>query len=423
MMAGKYNPLQKNKKRPSQKMNEVSFYNSIVTIIENDERMKASVAARELIEKLSTLLAEDNVGLFDKMTKMTILFEGFYRFVSDNSEIKKQLLLIRLQRWKNHFGTPTLLFLLSYQQQIDAISNRFKLIESGQVDIQDLAAVVGLEIDDDSNVAIDGEAIKNVVMPAVAESAGKLIKTNNPIGGFTTIPCDPYSKKFLSYVEEIAKHDGKVLEIGAAFGAASLEALSLGATVYCNDIDPKNLAVVSNRYFDGLNSDRNSGTGDSTKLVFVPGSFPDELSGLPKNSFDAILICRVLHFFKGETIEKSIKQMGELLKPGGKLFIICETPYLKNWKKFIPEFEKRVNQGIEWPGEITNPADYESSGRAVTLPAFVHWISKDILERTIKQSGLFEIEQSCYIDRAGQFPDDLILDGKESVGAVAVRKM
>lgn len=404
-------------------MNETSFYNSIVTIIENDERIKASFAAHELIEKLKMLLAEDNVGLFDKMTKMTILFEGFYRFISDNSEVKKQLLQVRLQRWKNHFGTPTLLFLLSYQQQIDAISNRFKLLDSGQVDIQELDVDLGLEIDNANKVVIDNAAMKNVAMPSIAESAGKLIKTHNPIGGFTTIPCDPYSKKFLSYVEEIAKHDGKVLEIGAAFGAASLEALSLGATVYCNDIDPKNLAVVSNRYFDGPSSDRNPGTGDSKKLVFVPGSFPNELSGLPKNSFDAILICRVLHFFKGEIIEKSIKQMGELLKPGGKLFIICETPYLKNWKSFIPEYEKRVDHAVEWPGEITSPADYESSGRAATLPTFVHWISKDIIDRTIKRSGLFEIEQSCYIDRAGQFPDDLILDGKESVGAVAVKRM
>jgi len=404
-------------------MNETSFFNSIVTIIENDERMKESVAARALIEKLKVLLDEDNVRLFDKMTKMTILFEGFYRFISDNSEIKKQLLQIRLQRWKNHFGTPTLLFLLSYQQQIDSICNQFKVLGNNQIDIQELDIDLNIETDSVNRVIVYKTAMKNVVMPVINESEGLLIKTHNPIGGFATIPCDPYSKKFLSYVEEIAKNDGKVLEIGAAFGAASLVALSLGTTVYCNDIDSKNLAVVSSRYFGEHDTDRNPNTGDSTKLVFVPGSFPDELSGLPKKSFDAILICRVLHFFKGETIEKSIKQMGELLKPGGKLFIICETPYLKNWESFIPEYEKRVDRGVEWPGEITNPADYESSGRVATLPTFVHWISKDIIDQTIKRTGLFEIEQSGYIDRAGQFPDDLILDGKESVGAVAVRRI
>ena len=122
-----------------------------------------------------------------------------------------------------------------------------------------------------------------------------------------------------------------MLEIGAAFGAASLQALAKGAKVFCNDIDPSNLAVVRNRHVkvDGIQQE--SVTGDDSKLVLVPGSFPDELAGLPKNYFDAILICSVLHFFTGEQIEKSLEQLSIHLKPGGKLFVVCETPYLKNW--------------------------------------------------------------------------------------------
>jgi ubiquinone/menaquinone biosynthesis C-methylase UbiE len=116
----------------------------------------------------------------------------------------------------------------------------------------------------------------------------------------------------------------------------------------------------------------------------VPGYFPDELAGLPENHFDAILICRVLHFFTGDMIDKSLQQLSRYLKTGGKLFVVCETPYLKNWQSFIPEYDKRIADGIKWPGEITNPADYESSGRAATLPKFVHWISKDILEHLIR---------------------------------------
>jgi hypothetical protein len=34
---------------------------------------------------------------------------------------------------------------------------------------------------------------------------------------------------------------------------------------------------------------------------------------------------------------------------------------------------------------------------------------------------MLKIEQLSYIDRRGQFPNDLLLDGKESVGAVAVK--
>ncbi|HMT02473.1 MAG TPA: hypothetical protein PKD00_04075 [Burkholderiales bacterium] len=100
------------------------------------------------------------------------------------------------------------------------------------------------------------------------------------------------------------------------------------------------------------------------------------------------------------------------------LDIVCETPYLRNWQKFIPEYEHRVIQGWNWPGEINNPADFESSGRASTLPKFVHWLTKDILDQILIKTK-FTIEKSSYIDRIGQFPNDLLLDGRESVGAIA----
>ena len=41
-----------------------------------------------------------------------------------------------------------------------------------------------------------------------------------------------------------------MLEIGAAFGAATLEAIAKGATVFCNDIDPENLAVVTKTFLE-----------------------------------------------------------------------------------------------------------------------------------------------------------------------------
>ncbi|MCO1454212.1 SAM-dependent methyltransferase, partial [Legionella pneumophila] len=69
------------------------------------------------------------------------------------------------------------------------------------------------------------------------------------------------------------------------------------------------------------------------------------------------------------------------------------------------------------PGEITEPAKYESSGRASSLPKFVHWITKEVLDRSLVKSG-FTIEHSEYINRKGQFPEDLLLPeyGKESIG-------
>jgi len=214
-----------------------------------------------------------------------------------------------------------------------------------------------------------------------------------------------------------------VLEIGAAFGAASLEAITKGATVFCNDIEPENLAVIKNRFSAMIDEYNESSSGDNNKLILVPGEFPHELAGLPENYFDAILICRVLHFFTGKKIEESLALMSKLLTSGGKIYIVCETPYLKNWQLFIPEFKRRVKENVEWPGEIINPTEYESSGRASSLPKFVHWITKEILERSLLRNG-FDVEQIAYINRAGQFPDDLLLPeyGQESGGAIRINK-
>lgn len=361
-----------------------------------------------------------------KMTCASILFEGFYRHLSDQG-LKTALVTLRAQRWDQHFGTPTVPFLLSYKHQIDATKLLFDTLAGSREVACDASPWLvkiepGFGIDKDNDVIADPTSISRVVAPERREVMGLFTKTHNPFGGFTTAPCDPVSQRFIEQAAVVAARGGKVLEIGAAFGAATLEALAKGVTVFCNDIDPENLAVVRKRFMETAPDQAGSITGDSSKLVLVPGELPQELLALPEQSFDAILICRVLHFFTGAKIEGSLALLSRLLASGGKIYIICETPFLKNWQRFIPEFQSRVARGEEWPGEITNPADYESSGRVASLPKFVHWITKEVLERCLSRAGL-GVEHAAYINRAGQFPDDLLLPeyGQESIGAIGVK--
>ena len=186
--------------------------------------------------------------------------------------------------------------------------------------------------------------------------------------------------------------------------------------MYCNDIDARNLAVIHNRFVKNIPD-----TNQLARLNLLPAAFPYELAAIPSAYFDAILICRVLHFFSGETILQSMQLASTWLKPGGKIFVVCETPYLKNWQAFMPEFAKRVADGHVWPGEIHEPAKYESSGRAASLPAFVHWQTIETLLRLFAQIPTVTVEKAAYIDRHGQFPSDLLLDGRESIGVVATR--
>lgn len=409
-------------------MNFMDFYNAISDAFakqnEFDQIAQKLEAGHYFLNEIEKLGADGIEPL--KMTRASILFEGFYRHL-DDAELKKRLILVRTQRWGQHYGTPTVPFLLSYKIQIAQTKQFFdEFVVKPKEGLQAPWYITKEErdvIDPDNNVMVDPYSMSHVPMPQNREVLGSFTKTHNPSGGFTTVPCDPISQKFIEHAAFSAQSGGKVLEIGAAFGAATLEALANGVTVFCNDIEPENLAVVQKRFSETSSEYSESITGDSNKLVLIPGELPSELTGLPEKFFDAILICRVLHFFTGVKIEESLSFMSKLLAPGGKIYIVCESPYMKNWQRFIPEFERRVENGVEWPGEITNPADYESSGRVASLPKFVHWISKEVLERCLVKAG-FSVERAEYINRAGQFPEDLLMPehGKESIGAIGLTR-
>lgn len=387
--------------------------------------------SNRLSEKSLILLAEiekiikcNEVNKSLCMTQATILFEGFYRHLSKES-LKIDFQIIRAKRWERHFGTPTITFLLSFKIQIDQTTKLFEeLTLEAEPPIElpwNISTIDEFSIDLDNNIVTDPKSVQRVEAPSSRESTGIFTKTHNPFGGFTTTPCDPVSQQFIEHAALSAKQGGRVLEIGAAFGAATLEAIAKGATVFCNDIDPENLAVVRQRFMEATDDSSESLTGDNSRLILVPGELPNELIGLPEKHFDAILICRVLHFFSGSQIEESLALLAQLLAPKGKIYIVCETPFLRNWQRFIPEFNRRVEDNEEWPGEITEPAKYESSGRASSLPKFVHWITKEVLDRSLVKAG-FSVEHSEYINRSGQFPEDLLLPeyGKESIGAIGM---
>lgn len=396
-----------------------TFYESIKTAVEKINDLNTGIT-RNFLNEINAIQENSDDDDIHRMTGLTVLFEGFYRFLPEGSALKSKLLAIRVERWKNHLGTPTIQFLISYQADIDKILQQFKLGDSAEF-VLSREKPQDMTVDTVNNIIIDKDAISNVPMPEQKETAGILIKTHNQSGGFT-LPPDTYSQKFIEYAAQATAKSGRALEIGAAFGTATLKALDKGASIDCNDIDPQNLAVVSQRYSSTLEDKKDENT-ESGKLRLLPGAFPDELAGLPSNSYKAILACRVLHFFPGALIDRSVKRMADLLEPGGKLYIVCETPYQKNWHKFLPEYERRVVEGVEWPGEMTNPAQFESSGRASLLPKFMHQLSKNELIRSIERAGDLKLEECSYISRADQFSEELLLDGRESVGLVAVKEM
>ena len=401
-------------------MDLLDFFDAIRMDIESENRCCTSpqIAINNFFFNAFKQLTQDNVTApLLTMTRGMILFEGFYQ--------NHLMTNVGALRWKHHFGVPTLNFLLSYRRHIEetqAVLNGYGDGEHSQWTPWMIHQEEHLVVDSLNNVLVDPNSVFQVDVPLHFEMTGTFTKTHNPLGGHTTTPSDPISQCFIQPAREISHLGGQVLEIGAAFGVATLAAIATGATVYCNDIDVRNLAVVRQRYLASISEQQSmSVTGDDSQLILVPGALPHELLGLPRRFFDAILICRVLHFFTGEKIDESLQLMSTLLAPGGKIYIVCETPFLKNWDSFIPELNKRIELGVEWPGEITNTDEFDRSGRETTSCKFIHWITKEVLERSMLRAG-FNLEQVTYINRVGQFPESLLRpeEGRESVGAIGV---
>jgi SAM-dependent methyltransferase len=208
-----------------------------------------------------------------------------------------------------------------------------------------------------------------------------LIPTMNNTG-FMTEAMDAYSLEFARYAGTVA---GEVLDIGCAYGIATLAALEQGARVCAADIEPKHLEVLRARV-PASQRDRLR-----TRVAAMPGvDFPDM-------SFDAILAARVLHFLRGEEIEQVVGKMYRWLRPGGRLFLIADSPYTGPWYKAAPEYEERKRNGERWPGFLSNYAQFlPKTADPAQHPGIINPLDPDILRRVTTEAG-FIVEQAQFL--------------------------
>lgn len=249
---------------------------------------------------------------------------------------------------------------------------------------------------------MENKSDKVLVMPNPLE--GGLINTLNSMGTMTPYP-DVFSRSFIEFAP---KAPGRSLDIGAAYGVATLPALQNGASVIANDIDERHLEILLSRV---PQENRN-------RLELAAGEFPDKLD-FPDGSLGAVLICRVMHFFDGPRIERAAAKVMRWLAPQGKVFVVGETPYIGTARAFFPTYEARLKAGDPWPGVVEHAAVHDPK-RAALLPKLFHLLDERTLRRVFTAAG-FGIERLEMFARP-DYPADIQLDGRESVGLIAAKK-
>lgn len=223
--------------------------------------------------------------------------------------------------------------------------------------------------------------------------------------GFMTTSLDPISKKFIQLT---AKTRESILDIGAAYGVASLAALKAGATVYANDIDQRHLLIL----------ERDTPNDLKQNLHLCPGEFPKDLH-FEKNSLSGVIMANIGHFFTGPQLEEAVKIIHSWLKVGGKLCIVSATVYVSPFKTLIAEYEQRQATGELWPGYFDN-IHTVCPDLKDKLPSMMHFLDVDVLSRVCRSFD-FHIEEALLSPRP-DIPQWVQFDGRESAGIIATKK-
>jgi SAM-dependent methyltransferase len=228
-----------------------------------------------------------------------------------------------------------------------------------------------------------------------------MLKTLNSMGYSSNIP-NVITQKFIDFSKTSSL---PVLDIGAAFGVATIPALESGAFVIANDLEIKHLKILSKNIPDQLKK----------RLTCIHGGFPEDLN-LEPESLEGVLISQVLHFLDGERIQEGLKKIHNWLTPGGKIFILASTPYTKVLSDFFPVFSEKKKQGELWPGIVNNIKGYCPEQKEINVPNFMNFFDIDILERILNETN-FVIEEISYVADKN-INKNFLLDGRENVGAI-----
>lgn len=219
--------------------------------------------------------------------------------------------------------------------------------------------------------------------------------------GFMSETLDRFSADF---VRHAAGCGGRVLDMGCAYGVATQAALAQGATVHACDMEAGHLAVLEAETPAALRA----------RLTTSVGTLP--AVGFGAGSFAAILCSRVLHFLRGEEIRASLARMHDWLQPGGRLFLVADTPYAGFWAGAAPDYERRKAAGEAWPGFIGDIGRFFPDASVIEgmLP-YLNPLDPDILARECGLAGLRVID-SGWTGRGGE------PQGRQHAGAIAVRR-
>jgi SAM-dependent methyltransferase len=192
----------------------------------------------------------------------------------------------------------------------------------------------------------------------------------------------------IRFVDESAKMEGISLDVGCAYGIATLAALKGGSEVVACDMDQAHLDILL----------KETPEKDKPRLTTKKGTLPGV--DFKNQSFVAIHCSRCLHFLVPEELKLTLEKMYNWLQPGGKIYLITDTCFSGPWKKYLPEFDRRKAEGDPFPGFIEDALQcLPVSKLPKGMTPHMNCLDPDTLARECKLAG-FEIIEADFLGPA-----------------------
>jgi chorismate--pyruvate lyase len=133
---------------------------------------------------------------------------------------------------------------------------------------------------------------------------------------------------------------------------------------------------------------------------------------------------QILPFLTGSEIEEGARKIYDWLIPGGEVFVVSFTPYIRHVSSFIPTYEKAKQKGKRWAGYINNLSAYSDQPQIFSqLPNQIHHIDADDLKWAFEQAGFVVKEIRYFGEEEGPLPVGIRFDGRERVGMIATKPL
>ncbi len=216
-----------------------------------------------------------------------------------------------------------------------------------------------------------------------------------------------------------SQQESPTIDMGCAYGNTVIAALDAGAKeIIACDMEQAHLDMLAEQL----------DASQRQKVTLKQGVLPHGFDFAPE-SIAGIHASLVLPYLSVQELDECLDKFYRWLKPGGKLFILGYSIFIKEFVNpyFEAEYKKRCAEGPKWPGLLEDFSQYSYTDGVrneldvATLPAALHFFDIDIFVPALQQLG-FVIEFAEYLDGPSNGAlADTWHDGRELVGIVARR--